>query len=117
MRTRGARSILAFVLAAALLGGASTPAWAASGSAADEYTLDLPGDNGSSFTAGTASPGGAEAGDGRPQSGVAGESEEAVSPLRAAIDSPIALVALAALLAALTFGLLMGTVRPGSPKQ
>jgi hypothetical protein len=51
------------------------------------------------------------------QAGVAGEGERATSPLVAAVDSPLPLACLAGLLVAITFALLMSTVRLRSPKQ
>lgn len=109
--------MLTLALAAAIVAVAAAPAHAAVGSAEDEYTLDLPGDNGRSAAVEGATPGGPDAAEGGPQAGVTGEAEEAISPLAAAMQSPLAPTVLTVLLATLTFGLLMGTVRPGPTKQ
>jgi hypothetical protein len=112
MPTRSACLLAALAVVFAGVAGLAVPAGAeAAGSALDEYTLDLPGDNTAApQSAQSESPVGPADAAG-PQAGVTGEAEPARSPLAAAIHGPYAGIGVAALLATLTFGLLMGSER------
>jgi hypothetical protein len=111
MPTRSACLLAALAVAFAGVAALAAPAGAeAAGSALDEYTLDLPGGNTAAPQSGqSASPGPAESAG--PQAGVTGEAEQGRSPLAAALHGPYAGIGVAALLATLTFGLLMGSER------
>jgi hypothetical protein len=113
MPTPRARLLAALAIAAAAFTALAAPAGAeAAGSALDEYTLDLPGGNTAAPQPDqSASPIAGSEGDGGPQAGVTGEAGEARSPLGAALHAPYAGIGVAALLATLTFGLLMGSER------